>query len=155
MRVEFCDENARAVRVRRVERELELCVAKIDAVEERLAVEQVRVIDVEHDLADDRERAAVVFHVHDFHVARDEAVERVERKSADRDGEAALLEFAVHVLPPVAREALAVHVPAAPQQRDHEKHGGDFEEGKKNAAHEISDRVVFSHAARKNKKEVQ
>ena len=70
-------------RIVRRNRESDLRVTDIESVQERLPMEECRIINIERDLADDGDRVLAFFVIENAHVACDEPAERIECETLD------------------------------------------------------------------------
>jgi hypothetical protein len=102
-----------------LERQTHLRVADVDRVQERLVMEQGRVIDVERDLTDDSERVLSLFVIINPDVARDQTAKGIEREATNLRFDAVLAQFLRDLITPMPAEAFFRQVPAATE------HGGE------------------------------
>src|SRR5213078_4900455 len=78
---------------RRFERQRQFRVANIERVQKRLMMEKRGVINIENDLADEREGVTAVLITENANVSRDQTTERIQSETADRRFNAAPVQF--------------------------------------------------------------
>ena len=105
-------------------REGELGVADIERVEKGPMMEEGGIIDIERDLADERDGFLTMFIIEDPDVLGDESAERIDREMSDRRFHSAFMEFFHDAFPPFAAKPLVSQVPTAADQGGHRHHHG-------------------------------
>ena len=80
-------------------------------------MEERGVIDIQRDLADDRERVLAIFEIENPDVLGDQAAHRIERQAADRCFDAAFVKFFDDAVTPLPAEPALRQIPSAPGQR--------------------------------------
>ena len=120
--VDARDFEFRTLPVARIQGQREARVAQVDRVDERFAVDEIAVVDVEHDAVDRGEHPARILCVLDHHVARDQPREWIEREPLEGNLHAPLAELVDDVALPFPGEAEVVGIPAAPDHaREHQQ----------------------------------
>ena len=87
-------------------------------------MEERRVVDIERELTHHRERSLALFVVVDAHVARDQAAKGIERETANRRLDAALVQFFDDLVAPVAAETFFCQIPAPGEESAKEQNDG-------------------------------
>ena len=113
-------------------RDGKVAVANVERVQKRLMMKKGRVIDIERDLAHDRERLVTFFVVVNADVARDQPAERIERQAADGGFDPAFVQLLDDFLSPAAAETFLGQIPAAGQKPDDDQDGRQAPEGQQN-----------------------
>ena len=99
----------------------------IERVEEWFVVQQRRVIDVERDFADHRERVFPVFEIVNANVLRDQPADWIDGQPRDRRFDAALMQFLRNAIAPFFAEAALRQVPARPAEDENERNDREAE----------------------------
>ena len=81
-------------------------------------MEERGVIDIQRDLADDREGGLAILEIENPDVLRDQAANRIERQPADRCFDAPLVKFLDDAVTPLPAEPALGQIPSAPGQGD-------------------------------------
>ena len=84
-------------------------------------MQQRRVIDVECDFADHRQRVLAIFEIVNPHVLRDEAPDRIDGEPRDRGFDAALVQFFRNAVAPFLAEPAFREIPARPAEDENER----------------------------------
>ncbi len=79
------------------------------------------VINIQRDLADDRERVLAILEVENPDILRDQAANRVERQPAHRCFHAALVQFCDDPVAPLPSEPALGQIPSAPGQGEDDR----------------------------------
>src|ERR1700674_2357551 len=75
------------------------------------------VIDIQRDLADDRERVLAILEIENPDVLRDQAAHRIERQQPHRCFDAPFVKFFDNAVTPLSPEPAFRQIPSAPRQR--------------------------------------
>ena len=117
MRTELGDPRVRRRGSREPGRNRQLCAADIERIQERLMMEERGVIDIQRDLADDREGVLAILEIENPDVLGDQAADRIERQPAHRGFDAPLVKFFDDAVTPLPAEPALRQIPSAPGQR--------------------------------------
>lgn len=119
----MADFDLGSIALRGVDRNIEVCIAQIQRVDERAALKQVGVVDDQPDFIDPRDHPLAVAFVEDAHLLRHDAAEWLHSQPGQRQLHSPLVEFERDEPLPFVGKAFIGRIPTGHEESGEQQAG--------------------------------